>query len=353
MKAKDKIAIIGPYPPPYGGISVHIKRVMKYMPENSYILFNSNKSNCRGSISFYGKFKYIKVWRFLFKKYKLVHTHSTDTYLRLIFGIIGVFRKNIYLHIHGVSLSNLLKKGMVSFFMKPLIKNLNIIVVNSELVREINKYKPISIHEIDAFLPPTFDFPLLIKTLKEYERFFQNGRFIVSMNGWFTKYMGEDLYGFDLASEVLKKFRDNGINIFIVACINGVKNKQLYKSFLNYITTHNLDKQFLLIHGLEEAWPIFMASNVFMRLTNTDGLGISIKEAIWFRTKAIASDCITRPKGTLIFKTRSAQSLYETLLDIYRQPQITLEEKIKQYNTEVFNYKLFSEIYKFNISPSA
>jgi len=347
LKTKDKIAIIGPYPPPYGGISVHVQRVLQYLSENQYVFFNSSNTRFEGDISFYGKIKYIKVWRFLFKKYKLVHTHSTDTYLRIILGIIGIFRKNIYLHIHGVSLSNLLnKRGMVSFIIKLLIKNLHIIVVNLELVREINKYKPISIHKIDAFLPPTFDFPLLIKTLKEHEQFFQNGRFIVSMNGWFTKYMGEDLYGFDLASEVLKKFRDNGINIFIVACIKGVKDKQLYKSFLNYITTHNIDKQFLLIHGLEEAWPIFMASNVFMRLTNTDGLPVSIKEAIWFRTKVIASDCIVRPNTVFLFKNRSVKDLYEKLFKIFMQPQLDLKDKINQYKPKDFNYSLFSEIYK-------
>ena len=48
---KAKIAIIGPYPPPYGGISVHIQRALFYLDKElkpieiagNYLIFRLEK----------------------------------------------------------------------------------------------------------------------------------------------------------------------------------------------------------------------------------------------------------------------------------------------------------------------
>jgi len=347
LKKKNKIAIIGPYPPPYGGISVHIQRVIKYLPKDRYVLFNTSNSKCEGAISFYGKVKYLKVFQFIFKKYKLIHTHSTDTYLRMIFGFIGIFRKNIYLHIHGASLSNLLhKRGMVSFIMKPLIKNLHIIVVNSEIVREIIKYKPISIHKIDAFLPPTFNQKVFKSKIQKHKEFFKKDRFIISMTGWFHCYKDEDLYGFDIAGKVIKKFIDQGNKIYLAACVNGIIDNTIYDLFIKLLNENNLEEQILLIQGESDIWPYILCSQLFVRATNTDGSSISIKEAQWFGVPVIASDCVVRPSNVILFKNRSENDLYKKVKTVYRKPHISFYEKIVRYYDNKFENQLLSDIYK-------
>lgn len=348
QKVKRRIAIIGPYPPPYGGISVHVQRVLEYLPPDSYVLYNSNKSFHEKAVSFYGKMKFIKILIFLLKKYHIVHTHSTDPVLRILFGLIGIFRKNIYLHIHGESLIDYLNKNHLgSRIMKQMIKNLNILACNSILLNKINVYKPISILEVDAFIPPKFKQNIFDSILYSYKNFFQEQRFIISMNGWFDYYNNEDLYGFDLAIKVVKKSIEQGRDIYLAASINGIRDKGLYNSFVQFIHDFSLQENILLIHeDLKEVWPLFMASQIFIRPTNADGSAVSIKEALWLETPVIASDCIVRPEGVTLFKNRMWTDLYDKILYFYEKPYLPVSEKIELVKKKTFTNKLFSEVYE-------
>jgi glycosyltransferase involved in cell wall biosynthesis len=348
QKKKRKIAIVGPYPPPYGGISVHIQRVLEYLPSDSIALYNSNKSYCEKAVPFYGQIKFLKVFIFLFKKYFLIHTHSTDPVLRILFGIIGIFRKNIYLHLHGDSLTDYLDKNHLgSRIMKRLVRNLNILACNSILVDKIKLFKPIKVMEIDAFIPPKFNQEIFDMTLMPYKNFMQEKRFIISMNGWFDYYNNEDLYGFDLSVRVINKFIEQGKEIYLVASINGIRNKDLYNSIIQFINDHSLQDHILLIHeDLPEIWPIFMASQLFIRPTNSDGSSVSIKEALWLETPVIASDCIVRPEGVTLFKNRKWTDLYDKMLYFYEKPYLTISEKKESVKRKTFTNNLFSEVYE-------
>ena len=350
MKTNDKIAIIGPYPPPYGGISVHVQRVLQYLSENQYVFFNSSKTRFEGDVSFYGKIKYIKVWIFLFKRFKLIHAHTTDPFLRVLLGLIGQFRKNIYLHAQGASLTDYMNKtGIIAFSLRKLVRNFHIIASNSSIAAEIQKYQPLSICEIDAFLPPKFDLSVFHSVINKYRDFFRPNRFIVSITGWFNDYLGEDLYGFDIAIRVIERINKEGNEIYMAVSVNGINHTKLFKSFINYIKEHDLQERVLIIREeLKEIWPVFMASQLFIRPTNTDGSAISIKEALWFNTPVITSDCVPRPKGVVLFKNRSVDDLYGKISDIYHQPILSITEKIKKMSGKTYNYKLFEEIYELS-----
>lgn len=350
MKTKDKIAIIGPYPPPYGGISVHVQRVLQYLSENQYVFFNSSKTRFEGDVSFYGKIKFIKVWIFLFMRFKLIHAHTTDPFLRILLGIIGQFRKNIYLHVQGASLTDYMNKtGIIAFFLRKLVRNFHIIASNSCIAVEIQKYHPLSICELDAFLPPKFDLSVFHSVINKYRNFFCPNRFVVSITGWFNNYLGEDLYGFDIAIKVIERINKEGNEVYMAVSVNGIKNTKLFNSFIDYIQEHDLQEHVLLIREeLKEIWPIFMASQLFIRPTNTDGSAVSIKEALWFNTPVIASDCVPRPKGVILFKNRSVDDLYGKISDIYHQPILSIKEKIEKMSVKTFNYKLFKEIYELS-----
>ena len=345
---KNIIAITGPYPPPFGGISVHIQRITQQLPGDSFILYNSHHKTYPSAIDFYGKKKYLVFFRFVFTRYKLIHSHSTDPLLRILFGLLAIFRKNIYLHIHGESLSDYLgKKHPGAFLMKQLIRNLNILACNSELMETIGQYKPHSILEIDAYIPPKYDAGILNSFMDKYGGFYDKDRFIISMTGWFDYYKGEDLYGYDLAIRALKKCIDNGMKISLVLSINGIRDQKLYRTFLDYIKQSDLDNYVLMIHeDLAEAWPVFFASQLFIRPTNTDGAAVSIKEALWAEIPVIASDCIVRPPGIGLFKNRSADDLYDKILYFYHKPSLKLEEKKTKIQGKKFNSKLFNKVYE-------
>jgi glycosyltransferase involved in cell wall biosynthesis len=344
---RDKIAIVGPFPPPYGGISVHIQRITRQLPPEAYVLYNSHPGTNPGAVDFYGKKKYLVFFRLAFTGYRLVHSHSTDPLLRILFGILGIFRKNIYLHIHGESLTDYLQhRHPGAYLMKRLIRYLNILACNSELMEKIRLYNPRSITEIDAYLPPVFDGAMLDEYLERYGEFYKKHRFTVSMTGWFDYYRGEDLYGYDLAVRVLQKCIEKGLDVSMVFSVNGIRSRELFDSVMDYVRQNKLDDRLLIIHeDLPEAWPVFLASRLFLRPTVTDGAAVSIKEALWTEIPVIASDCIVRPSEVTLFKNRSADDLYDKILYFYHEPSLSLEEKRALIQQKVFRSKLFEEIY--------
>ena len=105
---KAKIAIIGLYPPPYGGISIHIKRMKNYLEKNciecivyneSSIVEHENIINVN-SINSYRKF----ILRIPFLKSNVLHFHSTNCKIRMLLGWYKFLGKKIILTIHGESL---------------------------------------------------------------------------------------------------------------------------------------------------------------------------------------------------------------------------------------------------------
>lgn len=215
MKSKSnkiKIAIIGPYPPPYGGISVHIQRVLSYLDFKKYsydfYLENKIKNNTVVCYKFYGFKRKVALFVLLFKSYALIHHHSPDWKIRVILSIYGMLGKNIYLHIHGASLKDIIqKRGIESFLTRKLLKFVNVIADNKNIAQLAQKYSPKSVIIIDAFLPPLYKENIYKEFIIQYSKVLINRNYIISMVGWFDYYKGEDLYGFDIALQAVHRFK--------------------------------------------------------------------------------------------------------------------------------------------------
>lgn len=354
---KRKIAIIGPYPPPYGGISVHIQRVLSYLDKAnySYDFYLENRIGNSGlaCYKFYGFKKLISLFMLLFKKYTLIHHHSPDWKTRAILLIYGMLGKNVYLHIHGVSLGEAIKAGGIkSFLMRNLLKFVNIIADNEDIADLARKYKAKSVALTDAFLPPLYKEDIYGRFILKYGKLLQSKEYVIFMVGWFTYCEGKDLYGFDLALQALQKVKE-GINkdALLLVSINGVRSEKLHLKVKNYITKNNLNNNALFIYEeLPEIWPIYIVSSVFIRPTCTDGSALSVKEAAWFETPVIASDCVPRPEGVILFKNRSPDELFRKLTQVYKSNNGSknVDHKIRKVKNKKFKYKLFDEIYKLN-----
>jgi len=352
-----EIAIIGPYPPPYGGISVHIQRVLDYLDElkNNYDFYLENRVKGNFNVpphnKFYGLDKIKYLFQLLFKDYFLIHHHSPDWKTRVLLSFYGMLGKSVYLHIHGASLRDTIEKGGIkSFLTKKFLKFVNIIADNSDIAQLAQKYRPKSVVVIDAFLPPLFREDIFERFIAEYGRVLQNKDYVISMVGWFNYYGGEDLYGFDIALKALQKFKKEvEKNVLLLASINGVRSEDLHEKVKKYISNNNLNKNvFFIYEELPEIWPIYLVSDVFIRPTCSDGSALSVEEALWFETPVIASNAVPRPKGVYLFQNRSADDLYENLRKLYfsRYGYRDVKEKIDRVKNKKFTYELFSKIYK-------
>jgi hypothetical protein len=285
--------------------------------------------------------------RLLLGRYRIIHHHAPDPIMRIILGLAGIFHKSIYIHIHGASLEDDLQKPLVGFLLARFLRFTQILADNSAIAALAETLNPRSLRQIDAFFPPPFDSDIHASFAKVLPAGEPEQK-TIAMVGWFSLYQGQDLYGFDIALQALHQLRSNsGLNVRIVAAVNGIRDADIYQNFLDKRRQLNLESSFLLLEqNLQEIWPLYLASHVFIRPTCTDGSSLAIREALWFETRVIASDAVPRPAEVRLFTNRDANSLSKLIESALNETQKNVAERIATVRAKKFVSKLFTEVYK-------
>ncbi len=304
---------IGPFPPPIGGISVYLYRLSKIDRKSLFI----DEKDITGSKKF-------RLWLikqlFSFKKKNFIY-HSHFLKNRLIFYFLSVLSIHEFsLVIHGRSLiiqynnSNFL----IKFLIKRMLKKAKFIqVINPQYKDFIYKLGVKNKHIIvkNAFLPPILEEEQ--KIIASYEKklleLLEVKKPIIIASAFAIQfYNNVDLYGLDLCVELTKLLKKDFPNIGLLFIIANEKTNAIYlKKMKERIKDLNLNTSFFIITGQREIWPLFRRADLMIRPTCVDGYGVSIAEAIYLNRPAIASDVCKRPEGTILFKNRNLEDLYE------------------------------------------
>ena len=74
-------------------------------------------------------------------------------------------------------------------------------------------------------------------------------------------------------------------------------------------------------------------SDVFLRPTNSDGDALSIREAIDLKVPVVASDCVIRPNGVALFKSRDLVDFFNVTTQVLRSYEY-YKTQSKHYTVE-------------------
>ena len=346
------IVQVGPYPEPIGGVSIYIKRMKLYMDSLNianevWDLSNRNK-NIKNVTNI--RFRYVP-FKYLFRKnIKLIHYNITGISYKIY---IGLFNKLFFkkgkkvLTIHGDSKDLFIHKWIFvsnQFIMKKSLNSFDTIICTKSgdkkylLTKGINK----PIYELPAFVFPLDDENSIIP--KYILDFINSKSFIISANASLIQfYNNQDLYGIDMCIELIEKLNKDRENVGMVFCIPCINNTQYFNMLKKRIIDKKLKSDFLFVNEKMELYPIIKRSQLFIRPTNTDGDAVSIREALHFKIPTVASDICVRPKGTLLFKTRDIDDLYNKTAYVINNYKLA-KEKLKEINSEDNAGKLL-EIY--------
>ena len=352
---KVKIAIIGSYPPPYGGISVHIKRIEKYFKKNhiEYIIYNESRIvgyeniiNVK-PINSYKKF----IFKIPFLKFGILHFHSNNLKIQMLLGCYRFLGKKIILTMHiGRWFNQLAKLNLVGHYLILLsLRNIDkIICVNPQIKEGLLDlgFNLKKIEVIPAFIPPTSD----ETDIKQLPDFFHEIRhkhkFLITANASrINFYKNQDLYGIDLSIELMKRLIDNGYNgIGFIQMIPDIGDYDYFEKMQKLVKKYNLEDNFHF-YTKPVAYPaVIDMCDLFIRSTNTDGDAISVREALTLKKPAIASNVCRRPEGTILFKNRNIDDLYIKTTDTINNYE---EYKAKIGNIEFAdNTEKILEVYK-------
>ena len=326
MRRKDrlKIALIGPCPPPYGGVSVHVQRLWAFLLSNRiqctvynlspYLKKGRNVINIR---------KIKNLPHILNPKGSIIHIHNSGINLKeiMIFSLLSKFRgRELIMTFHSlrddVEHFNLLKKMILRVFMG-LISHYVAVgpqIKNKLLFLNVNSNK---ISVIPAFLPPTIKQRDISEIPQEIWDFIENHNPVISANAFRIKfYNNQDLYGIDMCVDLCANLMIAHPQIGLVFCLPNIGDYGYFNKMKQQIVEKGIENNFLFVRRPYQFYPILMKSDLFVRPTNTDGDAVSIREALHFKIPAVASDIVPRPEGSVTFKNRHIDDFILKVKDI-------------------------------------
>jgi len=349
-----KIALIGSYPPPYGGISVHIQRMKEHLQRRGIKCIIYDMSGTAKDEDNVVCITDSKKWLpkyFFFAKEDVIHYHSTNWVIRVIIGFMSFLGKKTVITIHGQSLSDSLKKGI--WLRKKIIefavRHTSFVIADNKKIKDLLLslgVKSEKVLLITPFIPPDVKEEDYKKVPKYVWNFMKSHKPIISANAFqINFYNGTDLYGLDIIVELVCRLKKYYQNIGIAICLPNIGDEKYFEKLKQQMKEKRVENNILFItEPLPEVYPIWKESDLFVRPTCTDGDALSIREALHFKIPAITSDAVPRPEGVILFKNRDAQDFITTtknVLDNYRlyKSKVNNLESVRGFDRilEVYN----------------
>ncbi|MED5015709.1 glycosyltransferase family 4 protein [Paenibacillus chibensis] len=347
-----KLVMVGPVPPPLGGISIHIRRLSERLRAEGMecVIYNeANRADDALQAQPIGSYK--KLLLLLpFIRGDLFHFHSIDARIRMLLGAYKAFGKKIVLTIHGDSLALQLNQArpLARSLLLGSLKRLDYIVcVNEATTRMLLEFgfEPSRVGTIPAYIHPVERSADALKIPAEVHRFMAGEDFLISANGFVRLMEQGDLYGLDLLVELMRTLSDQGLPARLLFAMLGASEQSpderaYYGLIQQRVRAYGLSDNVYFYEASDtEFYPILQESSLFIRPTRLDGYGVSIAEALHYQVPAIASDVCKRPEGTLLFRSGDLQELVlrvrETMQEYGRCKREAVSRMVDDYAADV------------------
>lgn len=322
-KQKNLLLIIGTIPPPTGGVTIHVSRLMEHL----------DKENFPYGFIDYKRNNVLKIFKEIIQ-YQVLHIHVSNVYF--LFSVIlfaKIFNKKIIFTSHrdiNREYKILNKKIFICCLKMAKIP----ILLNKDSLNVALKYNRKAI-QISSFLPPLREEKLPSSLTSNIEEDKTKYKKLFATNAWrfVVDKQKKEIYGILKLIDLFKKF----------------SNYKLYISnsmgdYEKYIKDNKIEipKNIQFISYPHSFYKIMKECDAMIRNTNTDGDSISIKEALYFDKKVFATNVVSRPKGVYCYN--NIKELENMLNDFENLEIVDKEKNLNGFYIIINLYKNFIEI---------
>ena len=319
---KQRVLLVGSYPPPYGGNSVHMLRLREALRAEFNIavvdLYGERSADKDPAIIRCGTRKPGNALRAILALLRhpasIVHFHVSgmEAFLIAAYPMLAVIRRRTLriVTIHSGSFVAQLKNG--PSWRRRLLRDIlrrfdRIVTVNREQKRFLEQIgiESSAISVIPAFLPPIARESPRAREALELLR--GCDRVIVSSGSGFP------YYGFHNIVEALATLDVGTHRYGLLLGLYNAYDEAYMVALERSMALHGV--RGTLVRDLEPdefAW-LLQSCDVYVRATDRDGDAVAIREAQYFGKAVVASDCVERPPAAHLFSTGDSQSLAEAL----------------------------------------
>ncbi|MDA8442929.1 MAG: glycosyltransferase family 4 protein [Peptococcaceae bacterium] len=345
-----KVGLIGPYPPPRGGISIHVERLAQALRAQGIAVTVFAIPKKIDKIGRLGKKITAITWlmHFIFcPQMDILHIHLSNWRDRAVIILIARMRKiKTVVTVHSLRDELEQMPMMQAAYMRLVMRQADAIISvgpkeNNKLASKFGSSA--NLRMINPFIAPKIGKTELLQSI---QNFMNRHSFIISANGSnMNFFQGQDVYGLDMLVELCFRLTKD-YDVGFIFCLTRVTDPAYLQKIHNSIRELHLEASFLLVCDSVELWPILQQSQLFVRPTCTDSYGISIAEAITLGIPSIASDVCQRPEGTILFANRDGDDLYnkvcQVMSDYAKYKKLLENVLVPDCSTEII--KLYREL---------
>lgn len=314
MTGSKRVLLIGPAPENVGGISMHLRRLVSTMSGRCEFDFVDESRTRRQG---YFNLRSLNLFTYFRKvaRADVVHINSGASLLRL-FNVAMcrlIMRKHTVVTVHRDP-----ARDSMQGFTKWLLSKCNTVIGVSEDARNQLRHdgKCEYLH-LPAFIPPVLsEEPPLDSSLSQWierVRKHKDSVLMVSNASSLVFNNGQDLYGLDICCEAMQLLNSSRKRFYLVFVVVNCEEPHVLDAYRRAINEHGLDGNVLLLDKPCSFVRLMSVSDIVLRTTNTDGDSITVREALSLGVPVIASDCVQRPDGTILFETRNPYNLVDVI----------------------------------------
>lgn len=346
---KISIDLIGTYPPPIGGTSIHIQRLLRENRKQGIECVeydtraNEEGKNLKNKfvVPIYNYKKFM--FKYLFnKRAQIIHSHSHSWIERMILTIKAkLCKQKVVFTFHSFrdDINKLNWKQKIAY--KYVLKNSDKFIATSlDIKRKLIEWgcNEEKINVISPFIVPNeID---KIEDTSDIKKFTSKFDYIVTANASNNNhYNGSDLYGMDMCIELIKYIKKY-YNVGFIYVLTKTTDKQYLNMLKKRIKEYDIQNQFMLIEGSVDFISLLKMTTIFIRPTNTDSWPMSISESLVIGVPCIASNVCEREKGTILFQNRNQGELNlkvkECIENIDFEKEKVQKLQIKDHYNEIY-----------------
>lgn len=326
-EAKTRLGIVGPCPPPTGGIGSHVIRLATLLDNRKipYHIYNPNtRVEIPGKVTSIQKGRGLRLLLYSFLgKERAVYLHPQRWTVWLLGGIMQRFRgKRVMLCLHNMNLHNWCRaSGWKRRLIQWAVRNMFAIVcVNRTLTQTVQELGVPSnrVFYLPSFLPPGPESVQKSEVAEGVWEFTARHQPLLAGIGVVGFHKGEDLYGLDHLVELAARLKSDYPNLGLVVCFWKFEpqDQEYYDKLIALAREKGVEGNLYFNTRQGPFIPVLAEADVFVRPTNTDGDATSIREALALGVPSVVSDVVERPEGSLLFRTRDLDDFEEKVRQV-------------------------------------
>lgn len=297
---KNKIIVVGSLPFPTGGVTSFLERFFYEFYDHIEFFIDYIPSTNKKITSV--KVKKIKVLFLFIISLFPIYTRKTFFFnfstpkSLILLAFMPKFNRRFCILLHNGDL-NLSKNYFLALLQKRAIKRIELVFSLSDLQTQFYEMfsYPLNLQKVSSYLRPRdLDIVTENSTTSSIQLFFNEAKHsdkkIIMMNGYLKSY-----YNFVFAYEFAMKHNYK----LCIFCYGPIFETDLFE----FLRSKRSD-DFYFHHGdlEQETFNLYLSlSDIYFRPNKVDSFGISCADAVFFGTKAIASDVCSRAPGVLTF----------------------------------------------------